>query len=99
MVPVAVLAIGVFFGVRYFVAKKSALPKGIASGNGRIEAKLVDVSAKEPLRVKQVLVDEGSVVKRGDVLVKLDTVTLDADLAEANAAIAAAQEQLAVSRA
>ena len=43
----------------------SALPEGIASGNGRIEAKLVDVAAKEPLRVKEILVDEGALVKPG----------------------------------
>ena len=32
------------------------------AGNGRIEAKLVDVAAKEPLRVKEILVDEGALV-------------------------------------
>jgi HlyD family secretion protein len=36
----------------------NALPEGIASGNGRIEGKLVDISAREPLRVKEILVDE-----------------------------------------
>jgi HlyD family secretion protein len=91
----AAVAIG---GIWYWKAQQ-ALPKGIAYGNGRIEAKLVDVAAKEPLRVKEVLVEEGSLVKPGQVLVKLDTVTLDAQLAEANSNVAAAQQRLEVARA
>jgi HlyD family secretion protein len=84
-----------FLGFKYWKAKKTALPEGIVSGNGRLEAKLVDVAAKEPLRVKQVLVDEGALVRPGQVLARLDTVTLEAELKEANAAVAAAQERLA----
>jgi HlyD family secretion protein len=94
----AVAAIAVI-GFRYWKGKQSALPEGIASGNGRIEAKLVDVAAKEPLRVKEVLVDEGALVAPGQPLVQLDTTTLEAELAAANASIAAAQEQLAVANA
>src|SRR6476659_9303514 len=82
----AVLVIGVF-GFKFWQKRKNALPEGIASGNGRIEAKLVDVVAKEPLRVKEILVNEGALVKPGQILVKLDTVTLDAQLAEAVAEV------------
>jgi HlyD family secretion protein len=81
------------------IKRKNALPEGIASGNGRIEAKLVDVAAREPLRVKEILVDEGALVKPGQVLVKLDTTTIDSQLAEANANVQAAEEKLAVARA
>ncbi len=88
-----------FVGWRYWKGKQPALPPGIASGNGRLEAKLVDVAAKEPLRVKEILVDEGAVVRPGQVLARLDTVTLEAQLAEANAAVSVAQERLAVARA
>lgn len=93
------LAIVAFIGVRYAIKRKNALPEGIVAGNGRIEAKLVDVSAKEPLRVKQILVDEGALVKPGQVLVRLDTSTLEAQLAEAKANVDAAEERLAVARA
>src|SRR5262245_33070515 len=86
-------------GVLYWKAMQSKLPAGIASGNGRLEAKLVDIAAKEPLKVKEVLVDEGALVKPGQLLVKLDTVTLDAELAAANAAVAAAKERLTVAEA
>ena len=96
ILAVVVVAAGAFLGWRYLQSRKYAVPKGIASGNGRIEAKLVDATAKEPLRVKDVLVDEGDLVQPGQVLLHLDTVTLDAQLAEARAHVAAAQEQLAV---
>jgi len=86
-------------GFKYWRMKQSALPEGIVSGNGRIEAKLVDVAAKEPLRVKEILVDEGALVAPGQVLVRLDTVTLDAELLEANGHVLAAEERLAVARA
>jgi HlyD family secretion protein len=94
-----VVVIGAIFGYRFIQARKSAVPDGIAWGNGRVEAKLVDVSAKEPLRVKEILVNEGDLVAPGQVLVRLDTVTLDAELAEANASIAAAEERLTVVKA
>jgi HlyD family secretion protein len=88
-----------FIGVRYFIKRKNALPEGIVAGNGRVEAKLVDVSAKEPLRVKKILVDEGGLVKPGQVLVELDTSTLQSQLAEAEANVQAAEERLALARA
>jgi HlyD family secretion protein len=95
---VAVLLVA-FFGVRYLRGRRYAVPKGIAWGNGRIESRQVDIAAKLPLRVKEVLVAEGDLVKPGQVVVRMDTVTLDAELAEAKAGLAAAQEQLAVANA
>ena len=46
-IVLAAIAAGGFFGYQYWRDMQSALPKGIASGNGRIEAKLVDIAAKE----------------------------------------------------
>ena len=98
---VALIGVGVagFLGYRYWKANQSAMPAGIVYGNGRLEAKLADVSAKEPLRVKEILVNEGDLVRPGQVLVRLDTVTLDAQLAEAQANVAAAQEKIAMTQA
>ena len=90
---------GGFLGYKYWKSRQGAVPKGIAYGNGRIEAKLSDASAKEPLRVKEILVDEGDLVRPGQVLVRLDTITLDAQLAEARAQVAASQEQVAAAQA
>src|SRR5690349_13882377 len=95
-VAVAVIAL---VGFKYWSMRQSALPEGIVSGNGRVEAKLVDVAAREPLRVKEILVDEGALVTPGQVLVRLDTVTLDAQLLEANQQVLAAEEKLAVAKA
>ena len=90
----AVVAVA-FFGYQHWKAKQSELPKGIASGNGRIEAKLVDAVAKDALRVKEILVDEGDLVKPGQVLVHLDTATFDSQLNQAKLQVASAQERVA----
>jgi len=97
IIPLIAVAALVFFGYQYWQEQKTALPKGIAYGNGRIEAKLVDAVAKDALRVKEILVDEGDLVKPGQVLVRLDTNTFDAQLAEANLRVATAQERVASS--
>src|SRR5262249_41337947 len=96
IIGVIVVAIAGVFGWKYYQGKKNALPPGIVSGNGRIEAKLVDIAAKEPLRVKEVLVREGDLVKPGQVVVKMDTVTLDAELQTAIARVSEARQQLAI---
>jgi HlyD family secretion protein len=88
-----------FIGYQYWQKMKSALPEGIASGNGRIEAKLVDITAKEALRVKEIRVEEGALVRPGEVLVVLDTATLESQLAEAKLNVAATQEKEAVAKA
>jgi HlyD family secretion protein len=96
---IVVLAALGFVGFRYWEKRQTALPEGIVSGNGRIEATLIDIAAREPLRVQEVLVDEGDMVKPDQVLVKLDTTTLEASLAEANASVAAAEENVAFAKA
>jgi len=95
---VAAGAAAAFVGYQYWRSLQASLPAGIAFGNGRVEAKLVDVAAKEPLRVKEILVDEGALVEPNQVLVRLDTATLEAEFAEAEANVASAQERLAVIR-
>jgi len=61
------------------------LPPGFASGNGRIEATEIDVDAKIPGRIAQILVNEGNFVTVGRVLVNMDIKTLDAQRREAEA--------------
>lgn len=97
IIALVVVVIAGFFGWKYWRDLKAGeLPRGIASGNGRIEARLADVSAKEPLRVKEIRVQEGDLVKPGQVVALLDTVTLEAEMAEAEARVAAAKQQVAV---
>ena len=99
ILAVVAVAVAVFFGYRTWKRKQSELPPGIASGNGRIESKEVDVASKLPLKVKEVRVEEGDLVKPGQIVVQMDTVTLDAELAEARQNVAAAREQMAVAKA
>src|SRR6516225_5351939 len=90
-----VVVVGGILAYKYWKSSQSALPAGIVSGNGRLEAKLTDASAKEPLRVKEVLVNEGDLVKAGQLLVRLDTSTIDAELAKDEAGVGTAREDLA----
>ena len=57
----------------------------IVSGNGRIEATDIDIAAKIPARIEKILVKEGDFVKAGQLLVQMQTDTLDAQLNEAKA--------------
>ncbi len=87
IILVVAVVVAAFIGYKVWKSQQFALPKGIASGNGRLEAKLVDISVKEPLRVKEILVKEGDLVQPGQVLVKTDTTTLESQLAEAKAKV------------
>ncbi|MDP1627306.1 HlyD family secretion protein [Parvibaculum sp.] len=61
------------------------LAEGFASGNGRIEAVEIDIAAKTAGRVQEMFVDEGDFVTAGQILVKLDTASLEAQLRQAEA--------------
>jgi HlyD family secretion protein len=58
---------------------------GFASGNGRIEATDVDIAAKIAGRIEKIFVGEGDFVKAGQLLVQMQTDTLEAQLNEARA--------------
>lgn len=66
--------------------------EGIASGNGRIETIQVDITAKYGGRVISIHVQEGDMVKKGQLLVKLDTKELDAQLKVALAGVEQAKQ-------
>lgn len=66
-------------------ARSGRLPPGIASGNGRIEAVTIDVSARSAGRIKEILVEEGGFVAQGDVLARMDTAQLEAQRRRAEA--------------
>jgi HlyD family secretion protein len=84
----AILAGGGVLAWQAWQARLTALPPGIASGNGRIESVQVDVTTKEPGRVETILVHEGNMVHAGQVVAKMDIVTLAAELARAQASVA-----------
>ncbi len=83
---IGMLFMAVIFAVvawqRYGADRKD---EGLVSGNGRIEAVEINIAAKLPGRVKDVLVKEGDFVTAGQTLAHLDTQVLDAQRREAEA--------------
>src|SRR5437764_6352651 len=75
-------------------ARQARQPKEIVL-SGTLEARTVNVGSLVGGRVARVLIDEGQPVQAGQLIVQLETDTLDRQLAEQAAAIAAAQAQLA----
>jgi HlyD family secretion protein len=64
---------------------QAALPYGIVSGNGRVEADDIDITPKYAGRVATLLVDEGDLVKAGQVVARMDTRDTEAQLAQSEA--------------
>lgn len=92
------VALVVLSGVAYAVwqaTTASDVPEGFARSNGRIEAERVDVATKFAGRLKEVLVEEGDLVRAGQVVARLDSAELEAQLDEARAAVTQAEQQLA----
>jgi len=94
VILIAVIAGGGYLAWKEYQARLTALPEGFASGNGRVEAVQVDVTTKEAGRVEKVYVREGDLVKPGDVLARIDTITQQAELARAEATAAEEEAKL-----
>ena len=91
LIVIAVVALG--GGVTaWLLLSKPALPKGFAGGNGRLEAQEIYVSTKYAGRIKEVLFDEGDTVEAGQVVARMDTEALEAQLREAEAQVRSAQD-------
>ena len=71
--------------------RPNGLGEGFASANGRIEATEVDVASKLAGRLLTLNVDEGDFVEVGQVLARMDTQVLDAQLNQARAEVRKAQ--------
>ncbi len=94
---VLVVAVG---GVAAWLVLRQVEPQdAFASGNGRIEATEVNLATKLAGRLVEVDVEEGDFVDKGQVLARMDTKTLDADLREANAAVTQAEHGVAAAEA
>jgi HlyD family secretion protein len=76
------------------LAPPEAQPAGIAA-SGFIEVRQVDVAPEVSGRVARLAVDEGDQVTQDQVLAQIDTDLLDANIAQAQAAVSMAQAQLA----
>lgn len=91
----AVLVVG--GGVAWYVLSRPALPPGFAAGNGRLEANAIYVATKYPGRVKDILFNEGDTVEAGQVVARMDTSALEAQLRQAQAQIKEAEDSRNVS--
>ena len=75
----------------FFIREKPLV--GIASGNGRIEATEIDIATKFQGRVEKIYVEEGDIVSVNQTVAKMDTRSLDAQLAQAEARIVQAKKE------
>jgi HlyD family secretion protein len=90
----------------YIYLTRPTLPPGFQGGNGRLEANDLYIASKYPGRIAEVMVDEGATVEAGQVVARMDTTALEAQLRQAEAQIAeaasvrrVAQAEVAVKRA
>ena len=94
-IVVLVLGFAAIFAMRHQAASGD---QQLASGNGRIEATEIDIDAKIPGRIKQIMVEEGDFVKAGQVVARMDTDTLEAQLREAQAKLQEAIDAVETAR-
>lgn len=87
----AIVAVG-GGAIAWLILNKPPLPPGFAGGNGRLEAKQIDIATKYPGRIKEVLANEGDMVDAGQVVATMDTEPLEAQLRQAEAQIREAED-------
>ena len=63
----------------------NAAPQGFARANGRLESEQVEIATKLPGRIAEVLVKEGQIVDRDQVLVRMDVSDIQAQMRAAQA--------------
>lgn len=97
VVLVAVAALLVRFALEQL--QQPALPKDIASGNGRLEATQIDITTKLPGRLAELTVREGDTVAEGQMLARMDMRELEAELRQTQAQVTQAQKQRSASAA
>ena len=84
----------------FYNKDRNSVPHGFVKGNGRLEATEVDIATKPAGRLAEVLVKEGDFVRKNQVVARMDTSTLKAQLRQAEAEVMRARQarQTAVSR-
>jgi HlyD family secretion protein len=65
--------------------RPKGLPDGFSSANGRLESEQVEIAAKLPGRIAEVLVKEGEAVEQGQVLARMDVADIRAQMNAAEA--------------
>lgn len=101
MISVGVMFILMLAGAvfAYWRWSHPALSADFYVANGRLEATEVQIASKTAGRLAQVLVHEGDRVSTGQLLARMDTRTLEAQLRQAQAGVSAARQNVAVAQA
>jgi HlyD family secretion protein len=93
---VVVLVAGAAGGYAYWIqSQASRVPAGLARANGRIEIERVDIANKYAGRLAEVRVNEGTNVRKEEVLARLDTTEVLAQFAATKAAVHRAHQSIA----
>jgi HlyD family secretion protein len=95
----ALLVAAVGSGIAWWWLRPASLPPGLAVGNGRIEATQIDIATKLAGRIKDVLVYEGDFVEAGQVIARMDTQVLEAELRQAEAQVSQARNAVDTAKA
>ncbi|MBE7385711.1 MAG: HlyD family efflux transporter periplasmic adaptor subunit [Leptolyngbya sp. SIO1E4] len=90
LVPLGIVIVGAGLSVMYFLSRPQSITLPLS---GRIEGYETDVGAKVSGRVEFVAVREGDQVSEGQVIAQLDDDEVQAQLDEAKAQVASAQQQ------
>ena len=93
-IGLVVIGILIVVAALLFYLRESRKPKPIVL-SGSLEARTVNVGSLVGGRITKTLIDEGTVVAQGQLLVTLETETIDRQLSEQRAAIAEAKAVLA----
>jgi len=98
IIAVVILILGGLGVAAWQIFGKDDKNKGLVSGNGRIEAVEIDVAAKTPGRLKDILVREGDLVAAAQVVALMDTEVLEAQRRQAEAQLKQAQSAVETAR-
>ena len=93
LVLVCVAVLGGAGGWYWWQQQLNALPPYIAAANGRLEAEQVEIATKYAGRIAVVLAKEGDMVQAGQVLARMDTAELEAQLQSAKAQVRKAEAE------
>jgi multidrug resistance efflux pump len=93
VILVVVALVGLAAAGLWALSRREPHPTGLTV-TGTIEARDVDLSPKTTARIAAIRVEEGSRVRRGDLVIQLDDAELVAEVARLEAGVRVAQAQL-----
>jgi HlyD family secretion protein len=93
LIILCLLSLGGAGGWYWWQQHLQALPPGLAKANGRLESEQVEISTKYAGRIAEVFAKEGQMVDTDEVLARMDTVELEAQLSEAKAKVIQAEHE------